>query len=65
MSKEICVLWVKASLVPVTVRVDVPGVAVVATETVRVEVAVPPAGGVTCEGLSVAVTPEGAPETLS
>ena len=62
---DMYVLWVNAPLVPVTVRVDVPGVAVVPTETVRVEVAVPPAGGVTCEGLSVAVTPKGAPETLS
>jgi hypothetical protein len=56
-------LWVNAPLVPVTVKVYFPRVAVVATETVKVEVAVLPAGGVTCEGLSVAVTPEGAPET--
>jgi hypothetical protein len=40
-------------------------VVVVSTETVRVEVTAPSGGGVTCSGLKVAVTPEGAPEAVS
>lgn len=56
-------VWVRVPLVPVTVRVEVPGAAEADTETVRVEAAELPEGGVTEVGLRVAVTPLGAPET--
>ncbi len=46
------------------VRVYTSGVADAPTETVRIEVASPLAGGVTCSGSNVAVTSEGTPETV-
>src|SRR5450432_2739957 len=51
--------------VPVTVTVLVPVVAVEDAVNIRVEVAVPFAGGVTGLGANAAVTPAGSPETLS
>jgi hypothetical protein len=51
--------------VPVTVTVLVPVVAVGDAVNVRVEVALPFAGGVTGFGANAAVTPEGKPDTLS
>jgi hypothetical protein len=57
--------WVSEPLVPVTVIVNVPGVAVKATLIVSVEVAEPADGGVTGLGLKVAVTPVGGVEVLS
>ncbi len=47
-----------------TVRVYTSGVADAPTETVKIEVASPSAGGVTCSGSKVAVTSEGTPETV-
>lgn len=60
---EIVTVCVKVPLVPVTVRVEVPRVAVAETVIVRVEVAELPEGGVTEVGLNVVVTPVGAPDT--
>jgi hypothetical protein len=51
--------------VPVTVTVLAPVVAVDEAVNVRVEVALPFAGGVTGFGAKAAVTPEGNPDTLS
>ena len=51
--------------VPVTVRVAVPTVAVEDAVSVRTEVALPLAGGVTGFTENAAVTPLGSPETLS
>jgi len=51
--------------VPVTVTVAVPTVAVEDAVSVRTEVALPFAGGVTGLVENVAVTPVGSPEALS
>jgi hypothetical protein len=51
--------------VPVTVTVEVPVVAVDDAVNVRVEVAVPFAGGVTGLGEKAAVTPAGNPEAVN
>ena len=51
--------------VPVTVMVAVPAVAVEEAASVRVEVALPFAGGVTGLVENVAVTPVGRPDTVS
>src|SRR4029077_5976598 len=51
--------------VPATVSVNVAGVTMGESCRVRVEVALPPAGGVTDEGLMVADTPVGAPDVAS
>jgi hypothetical protein len=51
--------------VPVTVTVKVPVVAVPEADRVSVELALPPAGGVTEDGANDAVTPLGRPEALS
>ena len=51
--------------VPVIVTVAVPTVAVEEAVNVNVEVALPPAGGVTGFAENVAVTPLGRPEALS
>jgi hypothetical protein len=53
------VLWESAPLLPDTCRVNVPSVADEVVVTVRVEVAVDPAGGVTGEGM-LTETPDGA-----
>jgi len=62
---EIVVLWVSAPDVPVTVTVDVPRVAVAEAVSVRVEVTLPFAEGVTGLGENPAVTPVGNPVALS
>jgi len=54
-------VWVRLPLVPVTVRVYVPAAVVLAVETLNVEEPEP----VTEVGFNVAVTPAGAPLTLS
>ena len=59
------VLDVRLPLVPLMVMVAVPAVAELLAVSVRVEVAVPSADGVTVLDESDAVTPEGRPETLS
>ena len=56
---------VSAPEVPVTVTVALPVVAVPDAVSVRVEVALPFAGGVTGLGENAAVTPLGKPEALS
>jgi len=58
---DIVVLCVRAPLVPVTVRVTVPVGVAAPTLIVRVDVAEPPAGGVTEVGLKVPVAPVGKP----
>src|SRR5438270_13932862 len=59
------VLWVRAPEVPVMVTVAVPVVAVLEAVSVRVEFALPFAGGVTGLVENAAVTPLGRPEALS
>jgi len=59
------VLWCSEPEVPVTVTVAVPMVAVGEAVSVRVEVALPFAGGVTGLVENVAVTPLGKPVALS
>jgi hypothetical protein len=58
------VAWVVDPEVPVTVTVEVPVVAVEDAVKVKVEVALPFAGGVTELVEKVAVTPAGIPEAL-
>src|SRR3979411_1938523 len=58
------VLWVTAPEVPVMGTVAGPVVAVLEAVSVRVEVALPFAGGVTGLVENVAVTPRGKPEAL-
>ena len=62
---EIVVLFVVEPEVPVIVIVAVPTVALDEAVSVRVEVALPLAGGVTGLVENDAVTPEGRPEALS
>ena len=57
--------WTMEPEVPVTVTVDVPVLAVDDAVKVKVEVALPFAGGVTGLVPKAAVTPVGRPETLS
>src|SRR5713226_1637934 len=57
--------WLMPSKVPVTVSVNVVGVTIGDRCRVRVELALPPDGGVTELGLKVTDTPAGAPEALS
>ena len=59
------VLWTKLPLVPVIVKVNVPVGVLLVVWTVRVELALPLAGGVTDVGLSVQVVFEGHPLTVS
>ena len=59
------VLWVSAPEVPVMVTVAGPVVAVLEAVSVRVDVALPFAGGVTGLGEKAAVTPLGRAEVLS
>src|SRR3984885_15898823 len=59
------VLLLSVSEVPVTVTVAFPMVAVDEAVSVRVEVALPFAGGVTEVGENTAVTPVGRPEAVS
>src|SRR5258708_15010574 len=59
------VLWVSAPEVPVMVTVAVPVVAVPEAVSVRVEFALPFAGGVTGLVENAAVTPLGKPDALS
>src|ERR1700736_1044258 len=59
------VLWVSAPDVPVTVTVAVPVVAVPDAVSVRVELALPFAGGVTGLVENAAVTPLGRPDALN
>jgi len=63
MSVSVTACW-SVPEVPVTVRVNVPAVAVDEAVMVRVDDALPLAGGVTLAGEKVAVTPAGKPETL-
>lgn len=63
--KAMVVLWLSEPEVPVTVTVAVPVVAVAEAVSVRVEFALPFAGGVTGLGENPAVTPLGKPEALS
>ena len=58
------VLWTSEPEVPVTVTVAVPRVAVEDAVKVRVEVALPFAGGVTGLVENPAVTPEGSPAVV-
>ena len=63
--REIVVLWVVEPEVPVIVTVAVPTVALEDAVSVRVEVALPLAGGVTGLVENAAVTPLGRPVALS
>jgi hypothetical protein len=63
--KAMVALWTSVPEVPVTVTVAVPVVAVLEAVSVRVEVAVPFAGGVTGLVKNAAVTPVGRPVALS
>jgi hypothetical protein len=63
--RAIAVLWVSVPEVPVTVTVAAPIVAVAEAVSVRVEVALPLAGGVTGFVENAAVTPVGRPVALS
>jgi hypothetical protein len=56
--------WLMLPLLPVIFKTKVPVVAEEDAVSVRVEDAVPPAGGVTVAGAKDAVTPAGSPETL-
>ena len=62
---EIVVEWVSEPDVPVTVTVAVPVVADAEAVNVRVDVALPLAGGVTDVCENAAVTPVGIPVALS
>lgn len=62
--KLIVVLWLVEPEVPVIVTVAVPTVALADAVSVRVDVALPFAGGVTGLVENVAVTPEGRPDAL-
>src|ERR1700692_3957352 len=57
-------VWTSEPEVPVTVTFDVPVAAVEEAVKVRVEVALPLAGGVTGVAGKAAVTPLGSPEAL-
>ena len=61
--RSIVVSWVNDSLAPWIVSVKLPSSAVELADTVNVDVTVPSMGGVTEVGISVAVTPVGAPVT--
>lgn len=61
----IVAVWLVDPEVPVIVTVAVPTVALAEAVSVRVEVALPFAGGVTGLVENVAVTPEGKPDALS
>jgi hypothetical protein len=63
--RAIAVLWVSVPEVPVTVTVAAPVVAVAEAVSVRVDVALPLAGGVTGFVENAAVTPVGRPVALS
>jgi hypothetical protein len=58
------VLWTRLPLVPVIVKVYVPVGVVLVVVTVRVELALPLAGGVSDVGLSAQVVWEGQPLTV-
>ena len=63
--REMVVEWVREPETPVTVTVAVPTVADAEAVNVRVEVALPLAGGVTGLVEKAAVTPLGKPVALS
>ena len=56
--------WLVPPEVPVIVTVEVPAPADEEAESVNVEGALPPEGGVTLEGMKFAVTPAGNPDAL-
>jgi hypothetical protein len=58
------VLWTSEPEVPVTVTEKVPVAAAAEAVKVRVELALPPEGGVTDAGENEAVTPPGRPDAL-
>src|SRR4029453_4951392 len=58
------VVWTRLPEVPVTVTVDTPDGAFCAAVRVRIDVALPPIGGVMGLGAKEAVTPFGSPEAL-